>query len=191
MIYMKLYLTFLKIGALAFGGGYATIPLIQRYVVNQNHWIKMNEFIDLISISQMTPGPIAVNAATFVGQKISGVPGSVAATAGVVTPQFILMMVLGYFLFDKNKKFKFLDWMLNGIKAGVVSLIFITVIDLINTSIFSNKFMDIFKMNFSGVHLTALITFFIGLVLYMKKVDIFKLIGTGAVLGIILNILLK
>src|SRR5699024_7133951 len=101
---------------------------IERYVVNENGWLIMEEFIDLISISQMTPGPIAVNAATFVGQKVGGFVGAVIATLGVITPQFILMMILGYFLFSKGKKFKALDWILNGIKAGVVSLILITAI---------------------------------------------------------------
>ena len=187
MIYIKLYLTFLKIGALAFGGGYATVPLIQRYVVNQNNWIEMHEFIDLISISQMTPGPIAINAATFVGQKISGIGGSIFATLGVVTPQFILMMFLGYFLFAKNKKFKFLDWMLNGIKAGIVSLIFITALELINTSIFSSSFNELFNRNFSVISIAAFTTFIIGFILYLKKINIFKIIALGAILGILIN----
>lgn len=182
MILIKLYFTFLKIGALAFGGGYATIPLIQRYVIEQNGWMKMHEFMDLISISQMTPGPIAVNAATFVGQKVSGISGSIVATLGVITPQFILMMFLGYFLFAKNKKFKVLDMMLNGLKAGVVSLIFITALDLINNCIFEGR-----GLNFASIDIKVLIAFIIGGIMFYKKIGIFKIIGTGAVLGIILN----
>lgn len=179
---IKLYLTFLKIGALAFGGGYATIPLIERYVVNQNNWLDMEEFIDLISISQMTPGPIAINAATFVGQKVGGFVGSIFATLGVVTPQFILMMILGHFLFAKNKKFKALDWILNGIKAGVVSLILITAIELAITSIFPE--------GISAFKVVPAITFVIGFILYMKKVDMLKIIGISAILGILLNFIL-
>lgn len=101
---IDLYLTFLKIGMMAFGGGYAVIPLIDEFVVEGNKWMNSKEFLDLISISQMTPGPIAINSATFVGQKVDGIIGSIVATLGVITPQFILMMILGYFLFSKNKK---------------------------------------------------------------------------------------
>ncbi|MBP2024495.1 chromate transporter [Peptoniphilus stercorisuis] len=176
---VQLYFTFLKIGALAFGGGYATIPLIERYVVNENGWLIMEEFIDLISISQMTPGPIAVNAATFVGQKVGGFVGAVIATLGVITPQFILMMILGYFLFSKGKKFKALDWILNGIKAGVVSLILITAIELFVTSLFPEG-INAFKI-------VPAITFIVGFILYIKKIDMLKIIGISALCGIILN----
>ena len=76
MIYLKLFLSFLQIGLFSFGGGYAAMPLIREQVVTQHGWLTMTEFTDLITISQMTPGPIAINAATFVGSKIAGVPGS-------------------------------------------------------------------------------------------------------------------
>ena len=102
---IALFLVFVKIGCFAFGGGYAVIPLISKFVVEENAWLSMKELIDLISISQMTPGPIAINSATFVGQKVYGLVGSIIATAGFVLPQLVLMLVLGYFLFTKNKKF--------------------------------------------------------------------------------------
>lgn len=178
----SLYITFLKIGALAYGGGYATIPLIQRFVIEENGWLNMTEFVDVVAISQMTPGPIAINTATFVGQKIGGLPGSIFATAGVVTPQFILMMILGHFLFTKNKKFKLLDWILNGIKAGIVSMILITAINLIESSIFPN--------GFSAPEIAALVSFIIGFILYLRGENIMKLIALGAVLGLGINILL-
>jgi chromate transporter len=181
---INLYLIFLKIGVLAFGGGYASIPLIEKYVVEQNQWISRLEFRDLVSISQMTPGPIAINSATFVGQKVYGLIGSIVATLGLVTPQFIMMMVLGHFLFTKNKQFTVLDWMLNGIKAGIVSLIFISAINLIQTSIFP-KGITINKINIS-----AGICFIVGIIMYLKKFSLFKMIFTGAVLGIVLNFIL-
>lgn len=182
---LKLYLIFLKIGMMAFGGGYAVIPLINEFVVKQNGWMTPQEFLDLISISQMTPGPIAINSATFVGQKVGGIIGSIFATAGVVTFQFILMMILGYFLFSKKKTFKLLDWMLNGIKAGVVSLILITAISLFSQSVFPNGY------GISNISIPAAVCFVLGLVLYYKKVDLLKLIGMGAVLGIVLNYFIK
>lgn len=83
MILLELFLSFLQIGAFSFGGGYAAMPLIQAQVVTKYHWLSMAEFTDLITISQMTPGPIAVNSATFVGIKIAGIPGALIATPGV------------------------------------------------------------------------------------------------------------
>lgn len=179
---LNLFLIFFKIGCFAFGGGYAVIPLISKYVVEENAWISTREFIDLISISQMTPGPIAINSATFVGQSVSGIIGSIVATAGLVLPQFILMMILGYFLFSKNKKFKIMDYSLLGIKAGVVSLIFITTLKLFQSSVFPEG------IKLQGMSLAALISFVLGFLLYLKKIDLFKLIGLGAVIGIAVNL---
>ena len=84
MIYLQLFLSFLQIGMFSFGGGYAAMPLIQGQVVTAHHWLSMEEFTDLITISQMTPGPIAVNSATFVGTKIAGTGGALAATFGCI-----------------------------------------------------------------------------------------------------------
>lgn len=86
MIYLQLFLSFFQIGLFSFGGGYAAMPLIQGQVVQGHGWLSMSEFTDLITISQMTPGPIAVNSATFVGIKIAGVPGALAATFGCILP---------------------------------------------------------------------------------------------------------
>lgn len=83
MIYLELFLSFLQIGLFSFGGGYAAMPLIQGQVVNGHHWLSMTEFTDLITISQMTPGPIAVNSATFVGIRIAGIPGALGRNSGV------------------------------------------------------------------------------------------------------------
>jgi len=174
----NLFQIFFKIGCFAFGGGYAIIPLISKYVVEEHGWITTKEFVDLISISQMTPGPIAINSATFVGQNIHGLVGAIVATTGLVLPQFILMMILGYFLFSKNKKFKIMDYSLLGIKAGVVSLIFITTLNLFKTSVFPEGF------NLSAISIPAAVAFVLGFILYLKKIDLFKLIGLGAILGI-------
>ena len=92
---VKLYLAFLKIGTFSFGGGYAMLPFIQKEIVEKNNWISSTEFTDIIGISQMTPGPVAINSATFVGYKISGVIGSIVATLGVITTSFILVVIIG------------------------------------------------------------------------------------------------
>ncbi|MGI5950120.1 chromate transporter [Peptoniphilus sp.] len=174
---LKLFLIFFKIGCLAFGGGYAVIPLISKYVVETSQILTPREFMDLVSISQMTPGPIAINAATFVGQISGGLIGSIVTTIGLVLPQFILMMVLGHLLFTKGKKFNTLDYALEGVKAGILPLILLTSIDLFNTSIFPEGFA------LTDMRIPALIGFVVGL-LYIKKVDLFKLIAIGAIVGI-------
>ena len=105
MIYLKLFFSFLQIGLFSFGGGYAAMPLIQEQVVSQHDWLTMTEFTDLITISQMTPGPIAINAATFVGSKIAGIPGSVAATCGCILPSCIIVTLIAWF-YLRYKKMK-------------------------------------------------------------------------------------
>ena len=94
MILLELFLSFLQIGAFSFGGGYAAMPLIQGQVVTLHQWLSMEEFTDLITISQMTPGPIAVNSATFVGIKIAGIPGAVVATFGCILPSCVIVTLL-------------------------------------------------------------------------------------------------
>lgn len=183
VLLLQLYLQFVKIGALAFGGGYAIIPLIQQFIVEEEAWLTMSEFTDLVSISQMTPGPIAVNAATFVGTKISGMPGAIVATLGAVTPQFILMMILGYFLFSQNRQFVILDRILKGIRPGIIGLILIAAISMSEASLFPNG-LD------GGVEIIPAITFVIGLIAYSKKVDLIKLIGVGALCGVVLSLVI-
>ena len=92
MLLLELFLVFVQIGAFAFGGGYAVLPLIQKFVVEDRGWLSTAEMTDLVSLSQMTPGPIAINSATFVGTKLAGIPGAVVATMGNVLPQLILMI---------------------------------------------------------------------------------------------------
>lgn len=97
MIYLQLFFSFLQIGMFSFGGGYAAMPLIQGQVVQTHQWMTMSEFTDLITISQMTPGPIAVNSATFVGIKVAGISGAFAATIGCILPSCILVTILARF----------------------------------------------------------------------------------------------
>lgn len=119
MIYLKLFLSFLQIGLFSFGGGYAAMPLIQEQVVTQHGWLTMTEFTDLITISQMTPGPIAINAATFVGSKIAGVPGSVAATCGCILPSCIIVTLIAWF-YLRYKKMKMFQSVLESLRPAVV-----------------------------------------------------------------------
>lgn len=122
MVLLKLYLAFLKIGTFGFGGGYAMLPLIQKEVVESNHWLSISEFMDIIGISQMTPGPIAINSATFVGYRAGGFLGSLFATLGVVTTSFILITIANYF-FNKFKNSSILTNALKGMRPALIGLI--------------------------------------------------------------------
>lgn len=103
MIYLKLLSSFIKIGLFSFGGGYAMIPLIQKEI-EMHGWISPSEFVDIIAIAEMTPGPIAVNSATFVGYKTAGLFGSMVATIGVALPSLILILAVSGFFFKIQKK---------------------------------------------------------------------------------------
>ena len=122
MIYLKLFISFLQIGMFSFGGGYAAMPLIQGQVVNGHQWLTMAEFTDLITISQMTPGPIAVNSATFVGMKIAGVPGALAATFGCILPSCVIVTLIAK-LYLKYRNMALLQGVLASLRPAVVALI--------------------------------------------------------------------
>ena len=118
MIYVQLFLSFLQIGMFSFGGGYAAMPLIQGQVVTGHG----SEFTDLITISQMTPGPIAVNSATFVGLKIAGIPGAIVATAGCILPSCIIVTILAK-LYLKYRTMDLLQGVLKSLRPAVVAMI--------------------------------------------------------------------
>ena len=122
MIYLQLFLSFLQIGLFSFGGGYAAMPLIQGQVVTLHGWLTISEFTDLITISQMTPGPIAVNSATFVGMKIAGIPGAVVATAGCILPSCIIVTILAR-LYLKYRNLDLLQGVLKSLRPAVVAMI--------------------------------------------------------------------
>ena len=122
MIYLQLFLSFLQIGAFSFGGGYAAMPLIQNQVVQLHSWLSQSEFTDLITISQMTPGPIAINSATFVGTRIAGMPGALAATAGCVLPSCILVTLLAK-IYLKYRNLSLLQGVLKSLRPAVIAMI--------------------------------------------------------------------
>ncbi|MBU3091864.1 chromate transporter [Clostridium sp. CF011] len=121
-ILIKVYLSFFKIGAFSFGGGYAMLPLIEREIVSTNNWITFKEFVDIIGISQMTPGPIAINSATFVGYKVSGVLGAISATLGVVSFSFILVSIANHYIL-KFKESYIMKAALSGMRPALIGLI--------------------------------------------------------------------
>ena len=126
---LTLFITFMKVGLFTFGGGYAMIPIIQDEVSTKKKWIKESEFLDIIAISESTPGPIAVNTATYVGYRVAGVLGGIIATLGLAIPSFAIIFVISYFYKD------FMEWkavqaIFSGLKVGVILLLLNAVIKL-------------------------------------------------------------
>ncbi len=121
-ILLQLFFSFAAVGLVCVGGGYASMPLIQAEVIDQHGWLTMTEFVDIFTLSQMTPGPIGINAATFVGSKVAGIPGSIAATLGFVFPSVFIVLFLGY-LYYKYGNVAAIRGILNGLRPAVVALI--------------------------------------------------------------------
>ncbi len=121
-IILETFLTMFKIGLFTFGGGYAMLALLEGELVEKKKWIEKEEFLDMVAIAESTPGPIAINSATYIGFKRAGALGSVAATLGVVLPSFIIIYIISLFL-DKFLTFELVAYAFRGIQAGVVYLI--------------------------------------------------------------------
>lgn len=122
MIYIRLFWSFFQIGLFSFGGGYAAMPLIQNQIVDLNGWLSMNEFTDIITISQMTPGPIAINSATFVGLQMGGILGAVVATLGCVLPSSVIAILLVK-LYYKYREMSVMKGIMSGLRPAVVAMI--------------------------------------------------------------------
>lgn len=119
---LDLFVSFFKIGAFSFGGGYAMLPLIEDEIIKVNGWLSTSEFVDILAIAEMTPGPIAINSATFLGYKVASIPGAIVATIAVVLPSFIVMSLIFHFI-TKFKNSPYVDWIFTGIRPIVLGLI--------------------------------------------------------------------
>ena len=152
MIYLELLWSFIQVGLLSIGGGYAAVPLIQEQVVVQHGWLTMDMFSDLVTIAEMTPGPIAVNAATFVGIRLAGMGGAIVATFGCVIPPCIILLVLAR-LYDKYSKTAPFQSVLGCLRPAVVALIASAGLSILCTTIFPSGF------SFSGLHWASALLF--------------------------------
>ena len=122
MIYLQLLWSFMQIGLFSIGGGYAAMALIQEQVVDLHSWITMTQFADIMAIAEMTPGPIAINAATFVGIQVAGLPGALVATFGCILPSCIIVMTLAWAYF-KFRGLSMVQGVLGGLRPAVVAMI--------------------------------------------------------------------
>ena len=120
---LQLFFSFLKIGLFTFGGGYAMVSLIEGEFVAKRRWVDENEFLDMIAIAESTPGPIAINSATYIGYKISGIIGATAATIAVCIPSFVIIYIISLF-FEKFLSLKYVSYAFEGIQVCVIYLIF-------------------------------------------------------------------
>ena len=167
---VKIFFSFLKIGAFSFGGGYAMLPLIEREIVSNNNWITFKEFIDIIGISQMTPGPIAINSATFVGFKISGISGAIAGTLGVISFSFILVSIANHYIL-KFKESYIMKAALAGMRPALIGLII-------------SVFLSMGRESYKDIKSVVIGLIILGLLLTNKLHPILVIIISG-VLGII------
>lgn len=170
-VLLQLFISFFKIGAFSFGGGYAMLPLLEKELIEKHQWISTTDFIDILAISEMTPGPIAINSATFLGYNVSGVLGAVVATFAVVLPSFIIITLI-YKSINKFKNSPYVNWIFRGIRPVVLGLIGAAAITVGKTS-----FVDI-KAVFIAILLFYLVSF--------KKINPILGIILAGILGIIL-----
>lgn len=185
MIYLELFFTFLRIGAFTFGGGYAMLPLIHEQVIAHN-WIDEKSLIDFIAVSESTPGPFAVNIATYVGVQVGGIFGSLCATFGVVFPSFVIILIVAK-CFEKFRQSKIVKGCMSGLKPAVVGLIGASVISVGETVFAPNGFDTSIFYDFSFY--AALVTFIISVVLAFRKMHPILIICISALLGIIFGCL--
>ena len=138
MIYLQLLWSFFQIGLFSIGGGYAAMPLIQHQVVDLHPWLTMTEFADIMTIAEMTPGPIAINSATFVGIQVAGIPGAVIATLGCVLPSCIIVMLLAY-IYYRFKGLSMVQGVLFGLRPAVVATIASAGLSLLILSFYGSR----------------------------------------------------
>ena len=186
MIYLELFLTFLKIGAFTFGGGYAMLPLVQIEVANKG-WLAGADLVNFIAVSESTPGPFAINMATYVGNVMGGIFGGVCATLGVVLPSFVIILIVAK-CYDRFRRSRLVSGVMAGLKPAVVGMIGAAVISVGKTVFFSH-----------GVSADALLQpgFYVslgicalGAVLAFKKKHPILIICLSAALGILAGYLI-
>ncbi len=178
---LALFWSFFQIGAFSFGGGMAALPLLQEQVVDLHGWLTLTEFTDLVTIAQMTPGPIAINAATFVGTMIAGLPGAIVATLGCVIPSCIIVLFLAW-LYFRYRDLTVIRGVLDGLRPAVVALIASAGISIFTLAVWGERG---FSRDIRAINPAALLLFGVSLVALRKyKVDpIVVMLGSGVVGG--------
>lgn len=178
MIYVELLWSFFQIGLFSIGGGYAAMPLIQHQVVDLHPWLTMTQFADIMTIAEMTPGPIAINSATFVGIQVAGLPGALVATLGCILPSCNIVMALAY-LYYRYKGLSMVQGILSGLRPAVVAMITSAGISLLILSLYGAQELP---ADLSGVDWISMGIFTVAILILRRwKVNpIWIMAGAGA-----------
>lgn len=191
MILFELFYVFFLIGLFTFGGGYAMIPMIQEQVVDRG-WISSSSLSDFIAISESTPGPFAINIATFVGSEVSGPLGAFCATVGVILPSFIIILIIAFIL-NKVIKNRFVQGALNGVRPVIIALILSTAIVFLlkvilyaGNDLFSQSI--IFDMKSFTLLIMVVILMFVYKKIHKKSLNPIAILAICAVIGIFIFI---
>lgn len=183
MIYLELFWAFFQIGLFSFGGGYAAVPLIQHQIVETKQWLEMSQFADLITIAEMTPGPIAVNSATFVGQQIAGLPGAIICTLGCILPSFVIVLILSW-LYMKYRSLKTIQGVLTGLRPAVVAMIASAALSLLLLALFD---ASLFTVQLADFRVVEAVIFAVCLIFLRKtKVGPIPIIFGSGIVGTII-----
>jgi len=181
MIYLELFWSFFQVGLFSIGGGYAAMPLIQNQAVEIHPWLTMTGFADIMAIAEMTPGPIALNAATFVGIQVAGLPGALIATIGCIFPSCIIVMALAY-VYYRFRGLSVMQGILAGLRPAVIAMI--AGISLLCMALYGQR---MFPADLGSMDLTALAIFLVDFVILRKwKPSPIKVMASAAVAGIAL-----
>lgn len=184
MIFLELFWAFFKIGLFTIGGGYASLPLIENEIVGAKAWITIQEYTDIITISQITPGPIAINSATFVGTKVGGFLGAIIATLGVVTPSVIIALILAK-MYYKYRNVDTMQGILAGLRPAVVALIGSAGATLLVAALFQTEGIQMGNFNINLIAILMLVIAFVALRKY--KVDAMLVIFICGITTVLLS----
>lgn len=183
MIYFELLWSFFQIGLFSIGGGYAAMPLIQHQVVDVHPWLSMSQFADIMTIAEMTPGPIAINSATFVGIQIAGIPGALIATLGCILPSCVIVTALAY-IYYRFRGLTMVQGILSGLRPAVVAMIASAAISLAILSLYGQRTLP---AHLSNMNYISICIFAIGLFILRKwKCNPIYVIAASGIIGIFL-----
>ncbi|HBV83238.1 MAG: chromate transporter [Lachnospiraceae bacterium] len=187
MLLLKLFFAFIQVGMFSVGGGYAAIPLIQEQIVTIHHLMTMEEFSDLITVAEMTPGPISINSATFVGMRIAGIPGVLLCSIGCIIPSFIICLTLAHFYY-KYRTVSGVQVVLGSLRPAVVALIASAGASILMLGLFQAELKDVVLGNLRYIEL---VIFVVALFLLRKfKLNAITIILGSGVVGTIVYVLM-
>lgn len=182
-LYLELLWSFFQIGLFSIGGGYAAMPLIQAQVVEKHGWLTLSQFADIITIAEMTPGPVAINSATFVGMQVLGIPGAIVATLGCILPACVIVTTIAYFYF-KYRNVSVVQGILGGLRPAVVALIASAGLTILMLAVFGGTSTGVWDFPLNSIDWIAVALFVIAFILLRKtKLNPLYIMGGAGIIG--------